>query len=712
MPLPPAPASDSHLNDASPVALAGTPSRPAEKPGGTAVERWALVLIVLTMIFLPTLESVVRRITGSGVPGAAVYTEHLTLWVGFLGALLATATGHHLALSTVELIPAGRLRDLARGLGAAVTTLVCGILAFASLDMVLDDAGRVDTLPFKVVPAWTFRWAVPLLLLVAAALRLRALVREKRASIVIGILLLAGVAAFSRYAAADVLSTPPGGLPEWWFEIIMPVGFAVMSMRGATMAPTRGARILCAALALSVLPFAVSRILAAKSGGGFLVMPDGPTLLHGHTTAAGWITGAVLFGAFLLGAPVFVVMAGFALLLFFLAGTPVASVPAETFRLVVSPTLPAIPLLTVAGYVLAEGGASQRLVRAAQALFGFLPGGLAVVAAFVCALFTTFTGASGVTILALGGIIFPMLVTQGYPEGFSLGLVTASGSLGLLFPPSLPVILYGVVAGVAIDHLYIGGLVPGLLMIVLVAAYGVIAGIRSKAPRPKFVAREALRAVWGAKWDLGLPLLIIVSVASGFATIVESAALGAAYAIVVELAVYRDVHPTRDLPRVLVHASTLVGSVVILLGVALGMTSYFVDAEIPTLLLAWVQAHIHAQWVFLLALNLLLLVLGSVLEIYSAIVVLAPLVAPLGVAFGVEPVHLGVVFLANLELGFLFPPMGLNLFLSASRFNKPLPLLYRKAFPFLVIMAVGVLLITYVPAITTGVVALLAKSPP
>jgi tripartite ATP-independent transporter DctM subunit len=624
--------------------VAGAPELPGEKPGGTALERWALVLIVLTMVLLPTLEAVVRRFTGSGVPGAAVYTQHLTLWVGFIGALLATATGHHLALSTVDLLPE-RLRIWARAFGSAVTTLVCGILAYASLDMLLADRARVDTLA--------------------------------------------------------------GGVPEWWFEIIMPVGFAIMSFRGVRMAPNKRARIFCAVLALLVVPFVISRAF-----GGFLPAPDGPTLLRGHTGALGWPGALLLFASFLLGAPVFVVMAGFALLLFFLAGTPVASVPAETFRLVISPTLPAIPLLTVAGYVLAEGGASKRLVNAAQAVFGWMPGGLAVVAAFVCALFTTFTGASGVTILALGGIILPALVREGYPEGFSLGLVTASGSLGLLFPPSLPVILYGVVAGVAIDHLYIGGLVPGLLMVILVAAYGVIVGVRSKAPRTKLNPREAGKALWAAKWDLGLPLLVIVSVASGFATIVESAALGAAYAIIAELFVHREVHPTRDLPRVLVHASTLVGSVVILLGVALGMTSYFVDAEIPTVLLSWVQAHIHTQWEFLLALNVMLLVLGSVLEIYSAIVVLAPLVAPLGVAFGVEPVHMGVVFLANLELGFLFPPMGLNLFLSASRFNKPLPLLYRKAFPFLVIMAVGVLLITYVPAITTGVVYLVKGAPP
>jgi C4-dicarboxylate transporter DctM subunit len=624
--------------DAPPAAphVAGAPEAPGEGPAGTAFERWALVVIVLAMILLPTLEALVRWRLKTSVPGAMVYTEHLTLWVGFLGAMLATATG--------DFMPAGWPRSLARAFGSAVTTLVCAILCYASLDMVLLDKGRVDTLA--------------------------------------------------------------GGVPEWWFEVMMPVGFAVMSVRGALKAPTRSAKVFCWALILAVLPFLISRFLATR-GAGFLTLPDGPTLLRGHTAALAWPGSLLLFASFLLGAPVFVVMAGYALLLFYLAGTPVASVPLETFRLVVSPTLPAIPLLTVAGYVLAEGGASRRLVRAAQGWFGWMPGGLAVVAAFVCALFTTFTGASGVTILALGGIIFPALVREGYPEGFSLGLVTAAGSLGLLFPPSLPVILYGVVAGVGIDHLYIGGLVPGLLMIVLVAAYGVWMGVRSKAPRPRFEPREAFRALWDAKWDLGLPLLIIVAVASGFATIVESAALGGAYAIIAEMIIHRDVHPTRDLPRVLVHASTLVGSVVILLGVALGMTSYLVDAEIPTRLLAWVQTHIHTQWEFLLALNVLLLVLGSVLEIYSAIVVLAPLVAPLGIAFGVEPVHLGVVFLANLELGFLFPPMGLNLFLSASRFQKPLPLLYRKAVPFLIIMSIGVLLITYVPAITTGVVSLL-----
>ena len=626
--------------EAQTAAGAGPLDRGAEHAGGTRFERWLLVAFVLAMVLLPTLEAVLRRV-GGGIPDAIPYTTHLTLWIGFVGAMLATATERHLALSTVDLLPQ-RWRTLARSYGHLVGALVMAVLAYASIKLILADRGRADTLA--------------------------------------------------------------GNVPEWWFEIIMPVGFAVMAVRSAAKSPTRRARIVGYLFCLAVVPFVVSAVLAQR-GHGFLPGPDGPALLRGHTAVLGWPASVLLFAAFLLGTPIFIVMAGYAVLLFFLAGTPIAAVPAETFRLVIQPTLPAIPLLTVAGYVLAEGGASTRLVRAAQAIFGWLPGGLAVMAASVCALFTTFTGASGVTILALGGIIFPALIREGYPEGFSLGLVTASGSLGLLFPPSLPVILYGVVAGVAIDHLYIGGLVPGLVMIVLVAAYGVVVGIRSKAPRPRFEAGEALRALWSAKWDIGLPLLIIVAVSTGFATSVESAALGAAYAIIVEVTVFRDVHPTRDLPRVLVHASTLVGSVVILLGVALGLTSYLVDAEVPVRLLAWVQVHIDSQWEFLLTLNVLLLVLGSVLEIYSAIVVLAPLVAPLGVAFGVDPVHLGVVFLANLELGFLFPPLGLNLFLSASRFNRPLPMLYRRALPFLIIMSIGVLLITYVPAITTGIVA-------
>jgi tripartite ATP-independent transporter DctM subunit len=449
---------------------------------------------------------------------------------------------------------------------------------------------------------------------------------------------------------------------------------------------------------------ALDRAVAlAAIGGAFLLsrVPPTPGIV--------WALAITVFVAFLAGAPVFVAMAGIAMTLFFGEAVPIAAVPTETLRLATNATLPAVPLLTVAGYILAEGGTARRLVRAYKGIFGWMPGGVAVMAAFVCAVFTTFTGASGVTILALGGLILPSLLEEKYPEGFSLGLVTAAGSLGLLFPPSLPVILYGVVAETPIDLLFIGGLVPGLLMILLVAAYGVYVGVRAGAPRQAFRPREAVSAVWDAKWDLGLPTLVIVAVATGWATVVEASALGAAYALLVEMLVFREVHPTQDLPRILVHAAALVGSVLILLGAALGLTSWFVDAEIPTRLVEWMTTHVKSPALSLLALNVVLLVLGSVLEIYSAIVVLAPLVAPLGQAYGIDPIHLGVVFLANLELGFLFPPMGLNLFLSASRFRAPLPYVYRQALPFLLIMAAGVLAITYLPPITTGVVELLGR---
>jgi len=371
--------------------------------------------------------------------------------------------------------------------------------------------------------------------------------------------------------------------------------------------------------------------------------------------------------------------------------------------------LPAIPLLTVCGYVLAESHAAQRLVRVFRAAFGFMPGGIAVLVAGVCALFTTFTGGSGITIIALGGLVYPILREDGYPEGFSLGLVTAAGSLGLLFPPSLPVILYSVVASVPADQLYIAGLVPGLLMVLVVAAWGIVVGMKSGTPRRAFSGRELAASLWQAKWELALPVLVIGLFASGLASLVEVSAAAALYAIVIECFITRDLHVTRELPGVLVKGGILVGGVLTLLASAMGLTSYLVDAQIPDALLATVQAHVHSPVVFLLILNLLLLVLGSVLEIYSAIVILTPLVVPLGVAYGIDPVHLGIIFLANLELGFLFPPVGLNLFLSSSRFNVPITRLYRHVVMPLIILGAAVLLVTYVPAISVGVLHLLGK---
>jgi len=477
------------------------------------------------------------------------------------------------------------------------------------------------------------------------------------------------------------------GLPVWVSECVMPLAFALLALRLAWGASDRWGGRAVAAGAI-VLAFALGLAPAAA-----------------HSLALPLV--AIILVAALVGAPVFVAMGGIALALFFRDGTPVSAVTADIYRLMVSPTLPAVPLLTACGYVLAESNASQRLVQFFRALFGWMPGGVAVLVAAVCALFTTFTGGSGVTIMALGGLLLPVLLRDGYPESFALGLVTASGSLGLLLPPSLPVILYAVVANVPADSLYLAGLLPGLLLILIVALYGMRVGRHS--PRQAFSWKELVTSGWAAKWELSVPVIVVVLFSTGLTTMVEAAAVAFAYAMVVECFITRDIHPVRQLPGVLVKAAVLCGAVLILLSSALGLTSWLVDAQIPDLLLTTVRAHIHSPQLFLLALNVVLLVLGSVLEIYSAIVILAPLVAPIGAAFGIDPVHLGVVFLANLELGFLFPPAGLNLFLSSSRFHKPLPRLYRDVVPFLLILGAGTLAITYLPQMTVGVLGLLKK---
>ena len=419
--------------------------------------------------------------------------------------------------------------------------------------------------------------------------------------------------------------------------------------------------------------------------------------------SAGAASGSLLV-ALPLGAPIFVVLGGAAVVLFYAEGVPIAAIPVETYRSVVSPSIPTLPLFTLTGFLLAEGGASDRLVRLFRALFGWLPGGLAVAATLVCAFFTSFTGASGVTILALGGILMPVLVRSGYREGFSLGLITATGSIGLLFPPSLPVILYAVVARVPIPDLFRAAVLPGLLLVGVVVLLGMRESIAARAPRPAFSAREAVAALWEAKWELLLPVILLVGMFGGYCTLVEAAALTAVYALFVETAIHRELSITSDVPRVLTRCLVMIGSVLVILGVAMGLTNYLVDAEIPMRAAAWVEASVHSRALFLLALNVFLLIVGCLMDIFSAIVVVVPLILPISEVFGIDPLHLGVIFLANLELGYLTPPVGLNLFLASSRFGTPVWEVARQTLPFLLALAAVVLLVTYVPWFTLGAV--------
>jgi tripartite ATP-independent transporter DctM subunit len=449
------------------------------------------------------------------------------------------------------------------------------------------------------------------------------------------------------------------------------------------------------------------RFVAAAAVAGAAALLRTPGLVEGYPS---WPWLLLLLCAGALGTPIFVILGGAAVLLFMGEGTTPAAVLVETYALSVSPTLPAIPLFTLAGFVIAEGRASERLLRVFRAWFGWIPGGTAVVCAFLCSFFTVFTGGSGVTILALGGVLFPALIKDGYRERFTLGLMTASGSLGLLLPPALPLILYGVVAQIPIEDLFIGGLLPGILLTTLIAAWGVREGIVSQARRQPFRLRESLQSLWEAKWELGMPFVVLGAMFSGLATAVEASALVAVYAIVVQVVVHRDFSPARDALRVFTECAVVVGGVLVILGVAVGFTNYLVGAQVPATMLAWCQQHIGSRWTFLFVLNLFLLAVGWLMEIFAAIVVVVPLIVPLGAAFGIHPVHLGIIFIANLELGFLTPLVGINIFLASYRFRRPVLDVCRAALPMMAILGIGVLLITYVPWLTLGILELLGRA--
>jgi tripartite ATP-independent transporter DctM subunit len=324
-----------------------------------------------------------------------------------------------------------------------------------------------------------------------------------------------------------------------------------------------------------------------------------------------------------------------------------------------------------------------------------------------CAFFTAFTGASGVTIVALGGFLLPVLLKERYPELFSLGLLTTCGSLGLLFPPSLPIILYGLVARAPVDLLFLAGVVPGLVLLVLLALYSVYQAYRHRVPRQRSAWSEVWEALWAAKWELALPILVLVGIYGGLVTINEAAVVTAASSLVVTVGIHRDLHLWRDVPRLMTESMVLVGAILILLGMALGFTSYLIDAQVPMHILAAMQQHITSRAMFLLALNIFLLIVGSLMDIFSAIVVVVPLITPIAAQFGVHPLHLGIIFLTNLEIGYSHPPLGLNLFLSSLRFQRPIMQLCRASLPFLVILLVALVLITYIPDLSLGLVRLL-----
>ena len=409
---------------------------------------------------------------------------------------------------------------------------------------------------------------------------------------------------------------------------------------------------------------------------------------------------ALLLVAFaLIGAPLFAVIAASAMSGFHREGVDLSVVAIEFFGLSETPVLVAIPLFTFAGFLLSEGRAPQRLVRLSQALLGWLPGGLAMISLAACALFTAFTGASGVTIIALGALLFPALSAVGYDERFNLGLITTSGSLGLLFAPSLPLILYGIVAEVSIDDLFAAGVLPGTLMLVLLSAYSYWRNRHVRYALSEASWAEALAAIREAKWDLPLPIVVLGGIYSGYFAVSEAAAVTALYVVIVEMVILREVR-WRELPRIMRESMVLVGAILAILGVSLASTNYMIDTGVPQKLFETVSAYIAGPNTFMVALLVFLLLLGAILDIFSATVLVVPLILPVAAQYGMNPVHLGIVFLAAMELGYLTPPVGLNLFIASHRFQRDITEIYWATQPFLLVLLVAVLIIAFWPGLS------------
>jgi tripartite ATP-independent transporter DctM subunit len=611
------------------------------------------VLLLLATLILAA--DIVARLLGvSALRASTDYVRHLVLWISFAGAMITTREKSHLSMSVgVERMPES-VKLVVATATSFVAVAVCSALAAASLSFVLSGFDPTDTV---------------------------------------------------------------GMVPVRVAALVMPIGFAVIAGR-FILTPVRGsgrrwiaAAGMLAGLAIGWEPFlsALGALLPSSSPAAAWVAAAGPAITRGIAPVMSALhlpLIILLVVSVFLGGPIFVLVGGLALLFFLHSGGALESAANQAYTMLTGDVIPSIPLFTLAGYIISEGKSGERLVRLFRTLFGWLPGGLAFMSILICAFLTTFTGASGVTIIAVGGLLLYILKDGGYDERFGRGLLTASGSIGLLFPPSLPVILYGVVSMTNIKHMFVGGILPGAFMILSIAAIGVWRARRDRVPRTAFDPREALPAFWKALGEILLPLLILVLFLKGITTLVETSAVAVIYAIVLEVVVHRDLK-LRQLPAVFLKSVVILGGILVILATASGFSYYIVDAQIPVALAQWLRAHVVSPYVFLLLLNLILIIKGFFIDIFSAITIVVPLIAPLGAVYGINPVHLGIIFLANLELGYLTPPLGLNLFLASYRFEQPIVRIYRDVIPFQLVMLASVLIITYVPWMTTALLNVL-----
>ncbi len=644
------------------------------------IEDGAVIVALLLLAIIPTAQVVARLLFDVALTAATGYVRHLVVWAACLTGIVATRERQHLSLSAgLPKLPA----PYDRWAAIAATTITVAVTTGIALS--------------------------------AASLT------------------LVGFGAYERV----------GALPKRAVLAILPIGFGLMALRlvlaarqpreeGRSGSAGTAAGVLGVVLGviLSVQPLASLVVTVSWEIGSGLPATIEAALLDLADTVNGAVRSLrlplliVMIISAVAGVPIFAVLGGIALLMFASNGV-LETVPDEAYTMLTGVHVPALPLFALSGFLLSESGAGQRLVRLCTAVFSRYRGGLIIAATLICAYFTTFTGASGVTILAVGGLLAALLAENGFRKDLSTGLLTASGSIGLLFPPSLPIIMYGVVSQNNIKAMFAGGVGPGVLMVFALIAFALVRARMARrsaggpapsegppasdGPAAPVPLPDVGRALRHAAWEVALPVIILALLFGGVTNLVETAAVAVVYLLAVQMFIHRDLS-VRDLPRLFARAAPIIGGILVILGVAKALSFAIVDAQVPQALVQWFSDHVRSPYVFLILLNLALLVAGCLMDIFSAIVVLVPLLTPIAESYGVDPVHLGIIFLANLELGYLTPPVGLNLFLASYRFEIPLTKLYRSTLPFLAILLVSVLVITYVPPLTTTLVSLLGLS--
>ena len=612
---------------------------------GNRLENLLGFFSIFLLALFPFLEVIARLFFHTGIADSTEYTHHLVLILAFIGAAITARENKHLTLTLNWKLPAGLQKRIQAG-SALINATFCTAFAWISFSFLLNAFGPDEKIAI---------------------------------------------------------------FPLRWIAMVMPLGYMIMAVRFIGHAPPKPLAKAFAALGLILGTFLA---LGAIANIANVLFPHASPFLDSLVPVYNQVIASaetpliiVLIVSAFFGVPIFIVLGGIGYLLFAHTAQPLEVIANEAYSLLTESSIPAIPLFTFTGFLLSESKAGERLVRLFKAFFSWFPGGLAIMAILVCAFFTTFTGASGVTILVVGGLLSYILINGSYGQKFSTGLLTATGSIGLLFPPSLPVIIYGVTAQVSIKDMFIGGIAPGILLVLAMVGLGIWYALKNKVPRQPFVFKETLPAIKDSFWEILLPLIVVVGYFGGITTLVESGAIAVIYALIVEVLIHKDLK-VRELSHVLLKCMPIIGGVFAILAMAKGLSYYVVDAEIPMQLTAWVQHSISSKYVFLFLLNIALLITGCFMDIFSAILVVVPLIIPLGNLFGIHPVHLGIIFLANMELGYLTPPLGLNLFLASYRFNEPMGKIVKDVFPFLIIQLIAVLLITYVPLLSTGLLTL------